>query len=490
MPVQKELRGYFSLVLIIITLVLLLFGCSRKDQPQKKPVGNAGGQEIKIAVSVADMERDGNQVIKKTMSGRTGQGGQQGDQQGQQQSSQGSQSAVPVQAGGGQGGQQQGQQGQQGGQQGGQGQQRVNITWLDAKNDPAQQEKDLEQLASQKVKAVILQAVDPSAGPGLVRKLAQNNIKVIALETLPANSPLDGYIASDHQRTGDLQARYLLSIAQGRSAPMKVVVLQGDKNDQASLEIASSILDNLKDQPQVQVVLVKDHSRGDPQLAASTLEQVLASTNNQIDAVLATDSRIAAAAVEMLKNRGLSQRIVTLGVGADQQASRALAAGDHDAEVDTMPELVAQYAFDAAVGLATTGHWQYDKQVRNGDFDVPAKVTPVRLITKNEAYLLEQRWGKLSGQEGQQGQQGSQDKKAGDQKQGSSSGKGDSSQGDKGGKKTTLRITTQDGKTVEMQINGEIKKIETLDGGGKAGGGGKGGQGEGGEGGSSQGGGS
>jgi len=440
-------RGYLPLIIIVIIFIPLLYGCAKKGQPQRKPAGKGGGQEIKIAVSLVDMERDGNKIIKNTIEGRTGQGdrGGQGDQGGEQ-------------------GGQQGQQAQGGGQ-------RVNITWLDAKNDPARQAKDLEQLAGQNVRAVILQVVDPSSGPGLVRKLAQANIKVIALDALPANSPLDGYIAFDHTRAGELQARYLLSAARERSVPLKVVVFQGDRDDQASREVAASVLENLKNQSRAQVVLVKDHPRGDPQMAVATLDQVLASTNNQIDAVVATDSRITAAVAKVLKNRGLDQRVITLGVGADQQASRALEAGEHDAEVDIMPEMVAQYAFDAAVGLATTGHWQYEKQLRNGDFDVPAKVTPVRLLTRSEAYLLEQRWGKPAGREGQQGGQQGQ---PGGQKQGGGDG-GKEGEGDQGGggKKTTLRITTQDGKTVEMQINGEIKKIETLEGaaGGQGGGG-------------------
>lgn len=492
---EKTSRLYLSLIIIFITTLPFLYGCSKKGQPQKKPAGNGGGQEIKIAVSLADMERDGNQIIKKIMSDRQGQGsqgrgqgqGQQGGQgQGGQQAKQADQEGVvPVQAGGG--------QGEQGGQ--GQGRQRVSITWLDAKNDPAQQEKDLDQLVNQNVKAVVLQVVDPSAGPRLVRKLTQANIKVIAFETLPANSPLDGYIATDHARTGELMARYLLSAAQGRSTPLKTVILQGDKNDQVSRDITSSVLENLRTQPQVQVVLVKEHPRGDPKMATATLEQALASANNQIDAVLAVDSRMAAAAADMLKNRGLSQRVITVGVGADQQATRTLVSGDHDAEIDVMPDLIAQYAFDAAVGLATTGHWQYDTQVRNGDFDIPAKVTPVRLITRSEAYLLEQRWSRMAGQQGQQGQQaqqgqqGSQGKQSGSQGSGGESGSGSSGGSGQAGsaRKTTLRITTQDGKTVEMQINGEIKKIETIDGagGGKAGegqgegggaGGGQGGQ--------------
>lgn len=257
------------------------------------------------------------------------------------------------------------------------------------------------------------------------------------------------------------------------------------------------MLANLKDQPQVRVILTKNHERGDPRLAAATLEQTLAGNNNQIDAVIATDSRMAAAAVEMLKSKGLSQKVITVGVGADQQASRALVAGDHNAEVDLMPEIMAQHAFDAAVGLATTGHWQYDTQIKNGDFDVPAKITPVRLVTKEDSYLLEQRWGKLTeedkqqkqqqgqqnqqGQHEQQGQQGQQDQQGQQGQQGQQSQQGQ--QGQQQGRKTTLRVTTQDGKTVEIQINGEIKKIETIDGAGGQGGGQGEGEGQGGAGG-------
>lgn len=485
-----SVKGGRSLLLVIIAMLImapLLQACGGQ-QPQKKAVVN-NGQEIKIAVSLASMERDGNQVFMKTMNERAGQNGQEGSRQGQPSSAQG-QAAVPVQAqnGGQQGRQNNGQQGQQNGQP------KVKITWLDAKNDPLQQEKDLEQLVGQDVKAVILQAVDPATAPNLVRKLAQANIKVIAFEALPANAPVDGYIASDHARAGELEARYLLTAARYRGAPLNTVLLMGDENDQTSKEIASSILQNLQNQPQVRVIQAKNHARGEPQLAVATLEQALADSNNQIDAVLATDGRIAAAVINALNSRGLNQKIITVGVGADQQASQALVAGTHQAEVDLMPEIMAQHAYDAAVGLATTGHWQYEKQVKNGDFDVPAKITPVRLLTKQDAYLLEQRWGKLTGEEdrqqrqqgqqqgqqtqqqGQEGQEQGQQQGQGEQeeqnqKQGQQ-GQGQQAQQGKQGPKTTLRITTQDGKTVEMQINGEIKKIETIDGAGAAGGGG------------------
>lgn len=485
-----RVRGsVFILVFTAFLFVFLSAGCMRREKPQQKMVV---GQEVKIAVSLADMERDGNQTIKKAMTRRQGggqqggqdTGGQQGDQGGQEggggQAASSNPASLPVIS-------------QHAGQQGGQGQQRVKIIWLDAKNDPAQQEKDLDKLAGQKVRAVILQPVDPAAGPTLVRKLAQAGIKVIALEALPVNAPLDGLITPDHDRTGELQARYLLTLAQTRPAGLRAVILQGDKNDRAARGIAASLLEHIRVSPAVKIVQVKEHPGGDPQLAAATVEQLVTTPGpgETIDAFVATDSRMAVAAAEVLKKRGLAEKVVTIGVGADEKAAKALAAGDHDAEVDIMPDFLAQYAYDAAVGLATTGHWQYDRQIKNGDFDVPAKITPVRLITKDEVYLLEQRWGKLTGQQGQQGQQ-AQGQEGGQQGGGGKEGQGNSGnsgsggnqsqnstggggQGASGKKKTTLKITTQDGKTVEMQIDGEIKRIESVDGTGQGGAGGQGG---------------
>jgi len=450
---------YSLILLLLIVSVSFLYGCGGKVQPQKKLINNRN-QGVKIAVSFADMERDGNMVIKNTMTARQkGKQGQQNEQQGQQQ--EGAQEQQQNEQQNEEQGEQQDKQGeqqdeQQEGQQGGSqgGQEKVSITWLDAKNDSNQQEKDIDQLVNKDVKAVVLQPVDPNAGADIVRKLAQANIKVIALEALPVDAPIDGYIASDHDRAGELLARFLLGAAKENGPILKTVLLKGDKDDMVSTGIAESLLKNLEGQSGVQIVQAKDHPGGDPQMVTATLEQVLASTGNGVDAIVATDSRMAAAATDLLKKQGLSDRVVTIGVGADQKASQALVKGDHDAEVDVMPELMAQHIYDAAVNLATTGHWQNDSRVENGGFDVPAKITPVRLITKNESYLLEQRWA-MSQEEGQD-QQGDQ---GGGQQQDQQGG--ENNQQEQKSQKTTLKITTQEGKTVEMQIDGEIKKIET-----------------------------
>ncbi|SHI55337.1 sugar ABC transporter substrate-binding protein [Desulfofundulus thermosubterraneus] len=445
---------------IFLAVLLILTGCPGRGEQEQQMT-----PQLRIAVSLADMQRDGNQIIKQVMNRRRRE-------------------------------------------------EKMDITWLDAKNDPAQQEKQLQQLAGRRVKAVVLQAVDPASAPRLVQQLVQNNIKVVALETLPANTPVDAYVASDHARAGELQVQFIneaLRQAAGMPAgpgassggqggqtggqgqgdqagggqgqgtaqmtmpgrqlpsrrPLNVMILAGDPRDNAAREIVFAARKALEANPQVRVVEEAQQPGNQPAMASLAVQQALARFNNKIDVILASDSRLATAAVEVLKAAGLNNRVLTVGVGADREASRALRAGEHDAEVDTRPDLLGQYALDAAVGLAKTGYWQYDTRVISGDYSIPARIVPVRLIQSANAYLLQERWGKEMEQK-QGGGQGQGEGQAGGSDQGSSSSNQSGQQGGEGKQKprTTLRITTREGKTVEVQIQGEVERIESVEGGG------------------------
>ena len=418
---------YFIKVLlpIVMSLSFLLAGCPGKEAEQK-PVN----QQLKVGVCLADMERDGNQVIKKIMEERAKKEG-------------------------------------------------IRFTWQDAGNDPDKQQKQIEELIKKKVKVVILQAVDPSAGPAIVRDLVEKDIRTVALETLPTDTPMDGYVASDHQRVGELQAAYVLqqAAAKGKTQGLNILVLQGDPLDLAALEITAANEAALKGNKQVAELKVKSHLQADPKLVRATVEDALA--GGELDAVLANDSRLAMAAVQVLKEKNLTEQVTTLGVGADKKSVQGIASGQHDAEVDNSPEMLAQYLTDAAVELAKTGHWQYTTHVPNGSYDVPAKITPVRLITEKDLYLLKERGNEAGGQE--QGKESNQKEGGSGQEGQGQSGSGQGDQGSSGSdqqkqsdkKKTTLKITTQDGKTMEVEIDGEVKSIESKDGGGQEGSGGE-----------------
>ncbi len=492
-------RGYgqsraLSVVVFLMIFTLLLAGCGSK--PQYKPAQ----APVKIAFALADMNRDGNKTIKKVV-----------DEQKRQVN--------------------------------------ADVTWLDAQNDSAEQQKQLDGLANKKVKAVVLQPVDTSMAQNLIDKLTRSGIKVVALENLPVNTPVEGYIASDHAMVGRLQARFVLealrrtaearsgaqftppqagtiirsgeeqsepsqgaqspggsdqgnnsgqqssagsgqgnSSGQGlvtgavdysvvaqlpRQRPLNLVILQGDPHDQVALDITAANQAALQGEKDINIVQVFEHPHWDPSSIAANLAEVI-SRDGRIDVVLANDSTLAMAAVEFLKTGGYDKSVLTVGAGADEKASQALISGEHDAEVDVQPEMLGRFALEAAVGLARTGYWQYGEKVNNGDYSVPARIVPVRLITAKNAYLLEERWKALKKAQGKESSQQQSQSQGGQQgsKQDSGQGQGDQSQqgqqnksSQQGGQsqqgKTMLRITTQDGKTMEVQIDGQVKKIES-----------------------------
>lgn len=487
---------YVLLMLLAVVLVSGLAGCLGKE-PQSKP------QEppVQVAFALADLERDGNKTIKETV-----------DKEKEKA--------------------------------------RARVTWLDARGDPAEQQKQLAGLGKKRIKAVVLQPVDMDMAPALVEQLKRDGIRVVALDSLPLNTAVDGYITPDHTLVGRLQARFVLEAlrragearaggsAQGgqgagqggqqgsgggsqeggtggggsgggsaggtggqtqgpgaagavdfqvlaqlpQHRPLRVVILGGDPKDQAARTITASLRNELQQQPDVSLVGVYEHPGFDPAGVSATVAEIMGSGGG-VDVILANDSTLAMAAVDFLQMGGHEKKILTVGAGADEKASRALVEGKHDAEVDLQPEMLGRFALEAAVALANTGQWSYSATVENGDYSIPARVVPVRLITPGNAYLLEERWqGLAKAQEGQQqagaGQGGGQTgggKQQGDQQQGGDKqqqqGQGQGGSGEQSGSpgKSTLRITTRDGKTMEVQIDGQVEKIESLEGGGKQG---------------------
>lgn len=499
------MRRIGFLILVLFTAGLLTCtGCSNR-QPQRKPAETP----VRVGFALADMNRDGNKAIKKTVDER-----KKAEQ--------------------------------------------VQVTWLDAKNDPAEQDKQLDELMKKKVQAVVLQPVDPARAPAQVEKLARAGIKVVVQENLPLNTPVDAFIASDHTMIGRLQARFVTEAlrrageiknglvapppgggrqgggqgqqgggqgggqgqqdggqgggqqdgregGQGQQGgqqggrqgqapgavdyniaaqladqrPLNVVILRGDPRDQMDAAITAACREALQGRDDVTITGIYEHPGLDPAMVPATLGQLVA-RDERVDVVLANDSSLAVAAVDYLKNAGLDKNVLTVGVGANQQASMALVRGEHDAEVDVQPEMLGRFALEAARDLAKNGSWQYNTRADNGDYTVPARIVPVRLVTAKNAYLLEERWKDLQQQQqqgggggggGQGGQQEQQGQQGGQQEQ---QARGDQGGGQQGGQqgKTMLRITTQDGKTMEVQIDGEVKKIEST-GGGQGGGGGQ-----------------
>lgn len=424
-----------SLIIILILVSLLSTGCLgkilKKPAPKKEPP--------KIGILMASMKGDGYEIIKKEMEKSKKQ-------------------------------------------------EKVDLKWQDAKNDPQNQQNQVEKLLKQKVKVMVLDLVNPSLGGALVSKIAEKKIPVLALEKVPEGTEVAGVVLPDYLRAGELQGQYV-----AKAVPKgKVLLLMGPEGSQVGSELSQGFTKGLQVKPGVATGLVVQKQIisdlvPDKEVEAKVNESLLA--NPDAKAVVSQEPRQTLALIKFLtkkENKDKAEKLITVGLGADKTASVAVAAGKHDAEVDTRPDLQAYYTLKAAKQLAQGQKLDFAQNIKNGNVDVLARVIPVRLISLENIWLLKDRWGDLKKEAEKQEKKEEKEKSSkggtggaksggsggssgGSGSSGSSAGKTGGTQGGQKqskesgqkGKKTTLIIKTKEGKTMEIEVDGEIQEIKS-----------------------------
>ncbi len=400
---------------LMIVAVFMLTGCPGK--PQEKPLP----PPARIGVSVANLDADSAKLMQKEM------------EQNQRKDN-------------------------------------VIISWKDARGDAAAQEKHIEEMFKQKVKVLVIDMADPANAGEVVRRAAEQDIRVLALNTLPQDTAVDGYIGVDAFRLGELQGKTAVRLAGGTGG--KVLLVEGPPGYEAG-QMAEGFANAVAAAGGVSVVrrtLTPDNALQVFRLIEEGVNQF----PGQVKVVVVQDVQAAQEGLAVLLRQG-KPPFATIGMGAGKEAARAIAAGIHDAEADPRPDLMARYAYQAAVELSKTGRWTYETQINSGNYTIPARLVPGRIIDRQNLYLMEQRWGKEitqggGGQGQREGQQGS-----GNQQGGSQGGSGGS-----GGNSPTpakVKIKTKDGKTMEIEVKGEIESIQVEEGGQAGAGGSQGDQG-------------
>ena len=139
-----------------------------------------------------------------------------------------------------------------------------------------------------------------------------------------------------------------------------------------------------------------------------------------------------------------------------------IAAGDHDGEV-IWCRSHGQLCFSRGIEPGPNGSG-FEKQVVMA-LRCAGQYVPTRLITRDNLYLLESRYGKIKSQKAeppQAGEEGSSTKGESEEKsnsgsQGESEGSGQGKQGQSASK---IIVKIKGGKTMEMEVPGEIESIQ------------------------------
>ena len=173
-----------------------------------------------------------------------------------------------------------------------------------ADGDERRQNEQAENMITQGVDVLVVIPKDSVAAAQIVQAAHAEGIKVIAYDRLIRESSPDLYISFDNEKVGYLQAEYLL-----RQKPEGAYFLLGgaptDNNAQLLRQGQLRALQSAIDGGAIRLVAGGEHwaVNWDPRDALKKAEQVLTQTNNQIDAVVASNDGTAGGVYKHLRDR-------------------------------------------------------------------------------------------------------------------------------------------------------------------------------------------
>ena len=255
-----------------------------------------------------------------------------------------------------------------------------------ADGDERRQNEQAENLITQGVDVLVVIPKDSVAASQIVKSAHAEGIKVVAYDRLIRESEPDLYISFDNEQVGYLQAEYIL-----RHKPKGNYFLLGgapsDNNAQLLRKGQLRALTPAIDKGDIKLVAEGKHwaINWDPNDALNKTEQVLTLTNNQIDAVVASNDGTAGGVIQALEGQKLAGTVLVSGQDAELAACQRIVKGTQTMTVYKPIRLIAKEAAIAAVALAKGETIEKAKQkVNNGKVDVPSiLLTPIQVDKAN-----------------------------------------------------------------------------------------------------------
>ncbi|OCL28429.1 sugar ABC transporter substrate-binding protein [Orenia metallireducens] len=268
----------------------------------------------------------------------------------------------------------------------------ADIIWKNANNDITQQEEDIKSLIEQQVDIIIFHAVrTDEQGKKIVKLINQHNIPIIALDRLPEDSKVDAYISADNFKAGQLQTRYLLDQIDKKG---NIIILKGDKNINVTDNITIGNKSELKNNEEIKIIKEEFHHNWSRKSAKETVNKIL-NKNKEINGILANNDNLALGALDAIEGNNMRKKIIVVGADASKEASIAIAKENLAATIDKMPYTMGKKALMVASFILRDIDWNWDRTIKNGEYNIKLIISPVKLIDKYNIEILEDRWGNL-----------------------------------------------------------------------------------------------
>jgi D-xylose transport system substrate-binding protein len=242
-----------------------------------------------------------------------------------------------------------------------------------ANRDPALQEQQAKELLDQGVKALVIVAADTEKAASIVTAAAAKKVPVISYDRLIRDADVDLYVSFDNVKVGRMQAEYLLN-----QAPKgNYLLIGGSPTDNNAKLLRQGQMETLK--PAVAAGSVKIVGEGwaenwSEESAKQLTETGLQKAHNNLAAIVASNDRTAAGAIDALAEHKLAGKVFVSGQDAELGAMKRIVAGTQSMTVYKPLRPLARMAAGAAINMAKGQTEDGVVSVNNGKKDVPARL--------------------------------------------------------------------------------------------------------------------
>ncbi len=264
------------------------------------------------------------------------------------------------------------------------------VLFDEANNNEGLQMEKVENMLARGVDVLVIQPCNSDAAASFVEMAHADNVPVVAYDRIINNCDLDYYLTQDSYKVGTLQAKAMADWMKKNNGKIagNVVICSGQAGHSVANEITRGNRDIIKKYPGLKLVLQQNHSSWAPSQSLETVENALTKYHNNIQAILCNNSGMARGTVQALKEQGLDKKVFSAGADAELVNCRMVIKGEQTVEVLKGIIPLARKAAEIAIKLAKHEAVKPDMTLNNGKKDVPVIVTPVQIITKENAVQM------------------------------------------------------------------------------------------------------
>ncbi|WP_180989768.1 ABC transporter substrate-binding protein [Streptomyces cahuitamycinicus] len=257
------------------------------------------------------------------------------------------------------------------------------VVYANANQDAAKQNQQVDTMVSNKVDALIVDAVDSKAIAGSVKKAKDAGIPVVAYDRL-AEGPIDAYTSFDNVTVGKTQGEALLKALGDKAKDGQIVMMNGSSTDPNAADFkkgAHSVLDG-----KVKVGREYDTKEWKPENANSNMEGAISALGkDKIVGVYSANDGMAGGIITALKAAGIADIPVT-GQDAELAGVQRIVTGEQYMSVYKPYPQEADVAAEMAVALAqgkSLDSIAKDKVDSPTTKAIPSVLVPVVSLTKD-----------------------------------------------------------------------------------------------------------